>query len=99
MTFIWTRFLPYEVLPKKSHMPQVSSDEARADLNALIEQVRDSHQPVEIFGVAGSAVLVSQEDWHAIQETIYLLGVPEMRDSIREGMATPLEECSPEPGC
>ncbi len=79
-------------------MTTVSSDKARENLPDLIAQVSLSHEPVEILGAAGAAVLVAQDDWRSIQETLYLLSVPGMRESIREGMATRLEECSGEPG-
>ena len=71
---------------------------ARKSLYRLIDEVADSSEPVTIHGLRSDAVLVSADDWRAIQETLYLLSVPEMRESIREGMATPTEECSPDPG-
>ena len=52
------------------------------------------HAPIVITGKRANAVLVSEEDWQSIQETLYLLNIPGMRESIREGLATPLEECS-----
>jgi len=64
--------------------------EARADLYRLIDQAAESHQPILISGKRSSAVLVSAEDWQAIQETLYLLSVPGMRESIGKGMAEPL---------
>jgi prevent-host-death family protein len=72
----------------------VSATEARQQLDALIDQVETSHQPVQIAGSHGSAVLVSQDDWNAIQETLHLLQVPGMRESIQEGMATKLSDLS-----
>jgi PHD/YefM family antitoxin component YafN of YafNO toxin-antitoxin module len=53
---------------------------------------------VQITGRRGNAVLVSEDDWRAVQETLYLLSVPGMRESIREGMATPIEDLEDEPG-
>ena len=79
-------------------MPAIPSEEAREDLDGLIAQVHSSHVPVEIHGGAGTAVLLAAEDWRAIQETLYLISIPGMRESIREGMATPLEDCAREPG-
>lgn len=64
--------------------------EARADLYRLIDQASESHQPILISGKRSSAVLVSAEDWQAIQETLYLLSVPGMRESIKKGMAEPM---------
>ena len=68
----------------------ITASEARADLYRLIDQAAESHQPVLISGKRSSAVLVSAEDWQAIQETLYLLSIPGMRESIHKGMAEPL---------
>lgn len=68
----------------------ITASEARADLYRLIDQTAESHQPILISGKRSSAVLVSAEDWQAIQETLFLLSVPGMRDSITKGMAEPL---------
>ena len=62
----------------------------RAGLYRLIDQAATSHRPILISGKRSSAVLVSAEDWQAIQETPYLLSVPGMRESIKKGMAEPL---------
>ena len=75
-------------------MTFVSATEARQQLDALIDQVETSHQPVQIAGSHGNAVLVSQDDWNASQETLHLLQVPGMRESIQEGMATKLSDLS-----
>jgi len=68
--------------------------EARKKLYTLLDEVALSHEPVQIAGKRNSAVLVSEEDWRAIRETLFLLGIPGMRESIGEGMNTPLEECA-----
>ena len=68
----------------------VTASEARAALYRLIDQTAASHQPILISGKRSSAVLVSAEDWQAIQETLYLLSVPGMRESIKKGRAEPL---------
>jgi prevent-host-death family protein len=70
--------------------------EARAKLYSLIDETAASHQPVIITGKRGNAVLVSEEDWNAISETLYLLSVPGMRESIKEGLKQDLSECSQE---
>lgn len=70
----------------------VTASEARANLYRLIDETNESHRPVVIAGKRSSAVLVSVEDWDAIQETLYLLSVPGMRESIKKGMAEPLEK-------
>lgn len=67
-------------------------------LPELIKDVASSHEPVLITASHGNAILLSEEDWRAIQETLYLLSIPGLRESIREGLSTPLSECSPEPG-
>ncbi len=77
-------------------MPTLSATEARAKLYNLIDQTSATHEPVLITGKRGNAVLISEDDWRSIQETIYLLNFPGMRDAIREGLATPLEECGEE---
>ena len=69
----------------------VTVSEARAGLYRLIDEAAQSHQPVLISGKRNDAVLVSAEDWQAIQETLHLLSVPGMRESIKEGMAEPLD--------
>jgi len=71
----------------------VTASEARANLYRLIDEVASSHDPLLITGKRGNAVLVSEDDWNAIQETLALLSIPGMRESIREGMAAPVEEC------
>lgn len=76
----------------------IKVSEARQRLNTLVREASDSHEPVAITGKQGTAVLVAEEDWRAIQETLYLLSVPGMRESIREGMAAPSSECADEPG-
>ena len=74
----------------------LNATEARAKLYALIDETAVSHQPVIITGKRGNAVLVSEEDWNAINETLHLLSIPGMRESIREGLEAPLEECDRE---
>lgn len=77
-------------------MSTVSASEARARLYRLIDETAESHQPLLISGKRNNAMLVSEEDWNAIQETLFLLSIPGMRESIREGMASPVEESSEE---
>jgi prevent-host-death family protein len=73
-------------------MDTISASDARARLYNLIDETAASHAPVQITGKRNNAVLISADDWAAIQETLYLLSIPGMRESIREGMAEPLEE-------
>jgi len=71
-------------------MSVLTASKARANLYRLIDQAADSHDPILIAGKRNSAVLVSEEDWNAIQETMHLMSVPGMRKSIRDAMAEPL---------
>jgi prevent-host-death family protein len=64
----------------------------------LIDESASTHEPVLITGKRANAVLLSEEDWKAVQETLYLLGIPGMRESIRKGLKTPVEKCSDRPG-
>lgn len=73
-------------------MADITATEARKRLYGLVDEVQQTHEPVRITGKRGSAVLVGEDDWRAVQETLYLLSVPGMRESVREGMATPPEE-------
>ena len=75
-----------------------TASEARANLYRLIDEVATSHEAIVITGKRHNAVLVSEEDWSAIQETLRLLSVPGMRESVREGMATPAAECAKDVG-
>jgi prevent-host-death family protein len=78
---------------KELSMATITASEARAKLYRLIDETAESHKPIVIRGKRTNAVLVSEEDWSAIQETLFLLSVPGMRESIKEGMSTPVEEC------
>ena len=79
-------------------MTTMTATKARKNLYALVDEVSSSHVPIQISGKRNSAVLVSEEDWRAIQETLYLTSVPGMRESIVEGLKTPIAECDAEPG-
>ena len=73
-------------------MTTLTASEATANLNGLIDQAAETHRPVFISGKGRSAVLVAEEDWNAIQETLFLLSIPGMRESIKGGMKEPLSE-------
>lgn len=77
-------------------MQTVTASEARANLYRLLDQVSESHQPITISGKRNDAVLVAAEDWAAIQETLHLLAVPGMRESIKAGIAEPIDSCTEE---
>jgi prevent-host-death family protein len=74
-------------------MTTITATEARKLLYQLLDDVADSHEPIQITGKRGNAVLIAEDDWRAVQETLYLLSVPGMRESILDGMKTPVEEC------
>jgi prevent-host-death family protein len=76
------------------NMTTLTASEARANLYRLMDQTAQSHQPIVISGKRSNAVLISEEDWSAIQETLFLLSAPGMRESIKAGMAEPIETCS-----
>ena len=71
-------------------MQTLTASEARTNLYRLIDEAARSHEPIIISGKRGNAVLISAEDWSAIQETLYLLSVPGMREFINVGIAEPL---------
>lgn len=68
----------------------MNASAARAQLYRLLDQAAETHEPVRITGKRNNGVLISEEDWSAIQETLYLLSIPGMRESIRKGMKTPV---------
>ena len=72
-------------------MTSITATQARKRLYALVDEVQESHEPIEITGKRGSAVLVGDEDWRAVQETLYLVSIPGVRESIMDGMVTPVE--------
>ena len=74
-------------------MPTLTVTEARSKLYKLLDDVAESHEPILITGKRTNAVLISEADWRAMEETMYLLSIPGMRESIIEGMNTPVEEC------
>jgi len=77
-------------------MTTLTATEARKQLYALVDDVSLSHEPIQIAGKRNSAVLIGDEDWKAIQETLYLTSIPKMRESICEGLNTPVDACSEE---
>jgi len=77
-------------------MKTISVTKARSNLFKLLDETSTRHEPIQITGKRFNAILVSEEDWRAIEETLYLLSIPGMRKSIREGLKTPIEKCSEE---
>jgi len=79
-------------------MTTITATEARKQLYKLLDAVSDSHEPIQITGKRSNAVLISEDDWRAVQETLYLHSIPGMKESILEGMNTPVDECDEDPG-
>ena len=70
--------------------------EARAKLYSLIDETASTHEPVIITGKRNNAVLISEDDWNAISETLYLMTIPKMRESIKLGLDEDIDECAKE---
>ncbi len=77
-------------------MTTFNATEARSKLYALIDETTETHEPIVITGKRGNAVLLAEDDWKAINETLHLLSTPGMRESIQEGMAANLDDCNQE---
>ena len=77
-------------------MKTMTATSARSDLYRVIDSTLSDHEPVQITGKRGNAVLLAESDWRSIQETLYLVSMPGMRESILAGMAEPLKDCSRE---
>ena len=82
----------------ESLVTRLTASEARSNLYRLIDEAAERHEPIPIAGKRNNAVLIAEEDWRAVQETLYLLSVPGMRESIRRGLKEPLEKLSDKPG-
>ena len=77
-------------------MQTISATAARSIIYKLLDDTAASHEPIQITGKRSNGVLVSEDDWRSIQETLYLVSIPGLRDSIREGLAAPISECDKE---
>ncbi len=77
-------------------MKTIAATEARKRLYKLLDEVAVTSEPVQITGRRANAVLISEADWRALEETVYLSSIPGMAESIREGLETPVEECAAE---
>ena len=73
-------------------MAVMTATKARSNLYTLIDQARNFHEPIVISGKRNNAVLISEDDWNSIQETLYLCSIPGMRESIIEASKEPLNE-------
>jgi len=79
-------------------MTTIKATEARSRLFKLLDEAAESHEPIQITGKRSNAILISEDDWRSIQETLYLLSIPGMRESIRKGLKTPITKCREKPG-
>jgi prevent-host-death family protein len=79
-------------------MTTIRAAEVRAKLFKLLDHAAESHEPIQITGKRSNAILISEEEWRPIQETMYLLSIPGMRESIQKGLKTPFEKCSEKAG-
>jgi prevent-host-death family protein len=86
----------YPVHSTFTPMKTITATQARKDIYRLLDEASETHEPVHISGKRSNAVLISEDDWRAIQETLYLSSIPGMSESIVEGMNTPLEETEEE---
>ncbi|MCK6620020.1 MAG: type II toxin-antitoxin system Phd/YefM family antitoxin [Calditrichaceae bacterium] len=77
-------------------MKTITATKARDNFYKLLDETSMSHEPIQITGKRTTVILISEDDWRSIQETLYLLSIPGMRESIREGLDIPLEDCSEE---
>ena len=77
-------------------MNTITATEARKRLYRILDEVSESHEPIHISSKRSKAVLVSEDDWRSIQETLYLLSISGMRESIIQGLKTPVQECEQE---
>lgn len=85
-----------EILLRRNNMKAITVTEARKNLFKLIDEVQESSRPIQITGKRSNVVMVSFEDWQSIQETLYLISIPGMHESIIEGINTPIEGCDKE---
>jgi PHD/YefM family antitoxin component YafN of YafNO toxin-antitoxin module len=84
------------ILGRGLAMKTINAGEAEKTLKELLEETAASHEPIQIISEPSNGILISEEDCRAIHETLYLLSIPGMRESIRQGMAAPVDECSSE---
>jgi antitoxin YefM len=86
----------YVICKTMNGMTAINVTAARAKLYQLIDETVSSHKPIVIRGKRGNAVLLSESDWNAISETLHLLSIPGMRESIQEGIKEEITDCSKE---
>lgn len=77
-------------------MKTITATQARKEIYRLLDEASETHEPIQITGKRSNAVLIGEDDWRSIQETIYLTAIPGMQESIIEGLRTPIEETDEE---
>ena len=77
-------------------MRSVSAEKVKSNFSKILDDALASHEPIHITGKKAYGILISEEDWRAIQETLFLVSIPKMRESIRKGLKTPIKECATE---
>jgi antitoxin YefM len=77
-------------------MKTITATLARSDLYRIIDTALEAREPIQITGKRGNAILLAEADWRAIEETLYLVSIPGMRESILKGIAEPIEDCGGE---
>ena len=77
-------------------MRSVSAEKVKSNFSKILDDALASHEPIHITGKKAHGILISEEDWRAIQETLFLLSIPKMRESIRKGLKRPIKECATE---
>jgi len=75
-------------------MSILNASDARARLYTLIDEANDTHEPIVISGKRHNAVLVGEDDWRSIQETLYLDSILGMKESILAGMDEAIDSCT-----
>lgn len=93
-SFFTILFAKAHVIAYVCGMKTLTTTEARKNIYKLIDEANETHEPIQITGKKHNAILVGEEDWRNIRETMYLASIPGMRESIQEGMNTPLSETS-----
>jgi len=74
-------------------MKTLTATQARKEIYQLVQSVESSHEPVAITSKEAVVVMIAKSDWNAIQETLHLVSIPGMKESIVEGLNTPVSKC------
>jgi antitoxin YefM len=89
-------YVVIEIKSGKVPMKTLTATQARKEIYRLLDEATDTHQPIQIIGKRSNAVLISEDDWRSIQETLYLASIPGLQESIIEGIKTPLDDTEEE---